>query len=393
MTATSRTRDGATRRRAWTFGQVAPIAALLACPKGGGPETATDTTATTGTAATTEATTEATGTTGTAASTGGDPGTTLVTGGPPDTSTSTSTDATTTGSTSDTTGDIGTTTGGDATGTTTGDTDGGPIACTDPDTGGDTGDPPECTDNADCATEACLEFRDIDPAAACVAGPGDGRTRFPGTIVDFADEAAVPSAGLRISGILGALQDPVNIQSLFPVMVGPDGVFDVTSPGPISQGIGVVGLVDAPGYARSVTVLAAPTRGLDYGPMSRAHDVWAVPAPLLVAWSQALALDPEAAPHLPLGPEGGAVGIVRDAHGAPVAGAILQSVKPDSTAVVRYLDDDGTGFNAAMTGCNGRFVILASGLAERFEVAGLPGVGVAVATTDDAVFVHALTLP
>jgi len=130
-----------------------------------------------------------------------------------------------------------------------------------------------------------------------------------------------------------------------------------------------------------------------YGPMSEGHDLWGVPAAALSKWSALLAKEPMLADSLPLGDNGGTVGLVRDDTAAPVAGAVVQSVKANSTAEIRYLAADGNSFGVDSTSSNGVFVILGAGLAERFEVAGAPVATETAGSAQKAIFVMTLDVP
>ena len=79
--------------------------------------------------------------------------------------------------------------------------------------------------------------------------------------------------------------------------------------------------------------------------------------------------DGEIATYLPLGEMGGVVGVARNRYtGTPVAGLTLVSKTngPDTTAIIRYLNDDGT-FNATSTTDTGVYVLVNPSLAEEFE--------------------------
>jgi hypothetical protein len=114
-----------------------------------------------------------------------------------------------------------------------------------------------------------------------------------------------------------------------------------------------------------------------------------VPTGDLTNWSEALAMDAEIdAGSLPLGDAGGVIGLVRDINtGTPVEGATVVSQNDASTAIVRYLADDGT-FNADGTGPSGIFVILEPMLAETFEAqmggSAISGAGTAGSTNNAA---------
>lgn len=256
----------------------------------------------------------------------------------------------------------------------------------------DTGTPGECRDNSDCPSNACLEFRDHDPNAACVEGPPGGNTRFPGTLVNFVTGAPLPATDVKFIGALDGLLDP---EGATPVLAGTSdaaGRVDVTSESPLKEGIGVVAVVGGGPMVTTITG-AATASGGQYGPMSFAHDFWAVPTATLAAWSALLMQEPALAADLPLGEEGGALGIVRDASGQPVAGAVVQSQKADTDAEIRYLGEDQQSFNTDATASSGVFVLLRPGLAENFTVAGEPEAVGTAASALNAIFVMTLDLP
>jgi hypothetical protein len=259
-------------------------------------------------------------------------------------------------------------------------------------TTGGTGVMGECAVNADCASEACLEFRDLDPDALCVEGPGGGRTRFPGTVVNFVTGAPLPATDVKILGALDALLDPVDAAGVVAGTSDAAGILDITSAGPVQEGIGLVAVVDGDGLFLTLTGVATPKAGM-YGPMSANHDLWGVPAATLAAWSALLMNDPELALNLPLGDAGGSVGLVRDNVGAPVAGAVVESVNADSQAQLRYLAQDGQSFNSDATASSGVFVLLGPGLAEKFQVVGSPEANETSGSAQNAIFVMTLDVP
>jgi hypothetical protein len=267
-----------------------------------------------------------------------------------------------------------------------------PTTSTDPTMGGDTaadGDP--CTANGDCASQGCLKYRDLE-AGQCAAAPAGGNTRIAGTLVDFATNAPVPGAELRVIGALSALSDPANAPPVITATADASGQVDVVSATPISEGIGIVGIITGGDYYTSATGLASPTAGV-YGPMNGNRDIWAVPAAKLTEWSGFLMADADIATSLPLGEKGGVVGFVRDGAGTGKAGAKVVSVKgADSTAKIRYLAEDGMSFTSDMTSSNGIFVLVGPGLAEKFKVEGGTVEGTA-GSAEKAVFVMILTEP
>lgn len=310
---------------------------------------------------------------------------------------------TTTSASASTTGETGTSAGTDpvtATEAATSTTSTGDLSTTstgstgDLSTGstGDTGAPAGCLINSDCETSACLEFRDHDPDAMCVAGPPGGNTRFPGTLLNFATGAPLPATDMKIIGLLSALGDP---QNATPVVAGSSdalGIVDISSMKPVKEGIGVVAMVTGGPLFLTGTQVASPMAGV-YGPMSDRHDIWGVPAATLTAWSALLMKDPALAANLPLGAQGGMLGLVRDNTGQPIAGAAVKSQNLNSTAQIRYLSADKNSFVTDKTAGSGIFVVLKAGLAERFEVVGSPEATGTSMSAKGAIFVLALDLP
>lgn len=307
------------------------------------------------------------------------PGSTTVESG-----TTTSTSASTVGETGISTGVEQTTTSGASSTGSTGDLSTGST--------GDTGAVAECQVNSDCATSACLEFRDHDPDAVCVAGPPGGNTRFPGTLLNFATGAPLPATDMKIVGLLGAIGDVNNAAALVAGSSDAAGIIDITSMNPVAEGIGVVSVVTGGPLFTTCTQVASPKAG-KYGPMSDRHDLWGVPSATLAEWSGFLMKDPALAANLPLGEQGGLVGIVRDNTGQPVAGAVVKPQNLNSKAQIRYLSADKTGFAADKTASSGIFVLVATGLAEKFEVVGFPGVTITATSAKSAIFVSILDLP
>lgn len=259
--------------------------------------------------------------------------------------------------------------------------------------GGDTAaDGEACSANDDCASVGCLKWRDLE-MGECVAAPPGGNTRVAGTLIDFVSGLPIPGAELRVIGALSALSDPGMATPVLMGTANDKGQVDVTSSEPITEGIGIVGIITGGDYYTTATGIASPTMGV-YGPMNGNRDVWAVPSAKLTEWSGYLMPDPEFAGLLPLGDEGGVIGFVRDGTGAPKAGAkIISASMGDATkAKVRYLADDGLSFNSDGTGTSGIFVLVSPGLAERFKVEGGTVEGTA-GSAKKAAFVLILTEP
>jgi hypothetical protein len=292
------------------------------------------------------------------------------------------------------------TTGGTNPTTTMGESGTGePMTTTTPTTDGTTTMPADtaadgeaCAANGDCASQACLKYRDLDDGE-CVAAADGGNTRIAGTLIDFATGMPVANTELRVIGALEALTDPVGAVPAVTVMSDASGQVDATSAMPLSAGIGIVGIVSGGDYYTTATGLASPTAG-KYGPMNGNRDIWAVPSAKLTEWSGYLATDADIMPSLPLGEKGGVVGFVRDTTGAARAGAKVVSVtNGDATmAKIRYLADDGLSFAGDVTGATGIFILVSPALAERFTVEGSEVEGTA-GSAENAAFVMILTVP
>lgn len=363
---------------------VASLAALAACvdrnpgTASTGGESSTGSPASTGSSSATIPTSSEASSTG-APTTGGGPGSTATS----DATASTGSEPGSTGSTGSETassGGVEQTTGAGE--TSIGSTGGDPPA--------DIGDP--CLVNSDCASRACLEFRDHDPQAVCVAGPPGGNTRLPGTTLAFPTAAPLPATDVKIVGLLSALVEGKNAAAV--VMGSSNGaaIVDITSAMPLAEGIGVAAMLAGGSLFTSFTLVASPMQG-QYGPMSDHHDLWGVPSATLTQWSGFLMKEPALAANLPLGDQGGTLGIVRDNTGQPIAGAKLQSQMPNSKAQIRYLSENKLGFNPDQTASSGVFVVLGPALAERFELVGNPKVFATANSAKQAVFVMVLDLP
>lgn len=249
-----------------------------------------------------------------------------------------------------------------------------------------------CLANGDCMSIACLKFRDADQGE-CVAAEPNMVTRITGTLLDFATGAPIPSAELRVIGALSALGDPAKATPVAKGNADAMGMVDFVSPEPLKEGIGIVGVITGGDYYTSATGLASPTAG-KYGPMNSIRDIWGVPSAKLTEWSGLLAADVDVMPFLPLGDNGGVVGLVRDAAtSAPKAGAKVLPVNDTSKALIRYLSDDGLTFNSNATGTSGIFILVNPGLAEEFSVEGSPDITAKAGSAKGAAFVMILGVP
>lgn len=273
----------------------------------------------------------------------------------------------------------------------------GPMMCLG--VGGPNADGDACTANSDCASGVCTIYTDapVNDDAVCEASAEDCSTRITGTIFDFGNPAeTVEAAELLVAPALSAALNPTGVTeatALVAATSDADGRFDGISSGPIvNVPLGIVGLVSAPGFFLTITGVAGDADGA-YEVANAVHDMWAIPQSDLSNWSDSLAGDiPEE--FLPLGEQGGVVGLIRDASGAPIAGATVESEDgADSDAFIRYLNDDGT-FGMTETSDLGVFLIIAPGSpSENFDaiVDGMEVPGGPVGSAAGAVFTLIIT--
>ena len=228
-----------------------------------------------------------------------------------------------------------------------------------------------CTANADCASGVCSLYTDVpvNDDAVCIAAAADCSTHVTATVFDFSTREPLEGAEVIVAAAIAAASNPAGAMAL--VEFDPSdamGRIEGTSDGPLAAPLGIVALTSLGDYYLTATGVAAPDDAGAYNVANSIHDLWAVPEGDLATWSDELMMDAEIpAENLPLGENGGVVGLVRDAEGLPVAGAEVLSANPDTEAFVRYLQDDGS-FGIDRTSDTGIFVIIAPGLAEQFEV-------------------------
>src|SRR5690606_32155132 len=118
-----------------------------------------------------------------------------------------------------------------------------------------------CVSNGECESESCIEWTDSQTDGVCGPRPECNNTRFVGTLFDFETRAPIAGAQLRVVGAISAVQDPGGAPGLVTATSDAKGQIDVTSDAPISQGLGVVGLVDGGDYYVTATGLASPYEG------------------------------------------------------------------------------------------------------------------------------------
>lgn len=228
--------------------------------------------------------------------------------------------------------------------------------------------PGECFNNPGCASCTCIVFQDNPPTDESVCGEApDGQMRITGTLFEFPSQTPIANQSLRIVGAfdIGTL-GPVNAPSLVELQSDADGRLDTRIDKP-EDGIGIVAIVQAPGFRDTATGVAKPEGEGFYESANAIHDLFAVPESTLTAYSDALMAEADLGQYLPLGDAGGVVGIARNRYtGDPMAGVEIVSLNATSFAEVRYLNEDGT-FGTAATSATGVYALLNPGLAEEFE--------------------------
>ncbi|MCH9688099.1 MAG: hypothetical protein K0V04_42100 [Deltaproteobacteria bacterium] len=256
---------------------------------------------------------------------------------------------------------------------------------------GTTGLPPQgCVVHNDCGTAYCLSFQDAppDPLASCELAPPGGQTRFTGTVLDLLDGTPLVGATVRVTAALQAIVNPANAVPLITPVTDGIGQFDGTPLAPLNEALGILGVVEQPGYPLSINILTREP----YETGNEVHDAWGVSSARLSGWSVSLAADPGVPiQSLPLVTEGGSVVVIRDAAtGDRVDAATLVPQFGGGSSTIRYLEPDELTFNDLETTSTGIAVILDAGLPEDFEVivGGVPtGVFVTTADTEGAVVI------
>jgi len=235
-------------------------------------------------------------------------------------------------------------------------------------------DPPgECYNNSGCDTCNCLTWTDNppDPAATCVAPGPAGEVHVTATLFEFPGMTPLPNLGVEVFNALDLGLG--GFESAMPIAMGTsdaDGRFETTLT-PTDQ-IGIVAVVrNATGYVSTATGLAKFEMSLSgYESSNAIHDLFVISQADVDVWNAALMGDAEVAAFLPLGENGGDVGVARSRYtGEPVVGArIVSLTNGDQTgAIVRYLNEDGMTFNPDATTSTGVYVLVNPDLAEEFE--------------------------
>lgn len=230
-----------------------------------------------------------------------------------------------------------------------------------------------CADQLDCASGYCLSFSDAPPDenAVCESPPAGGATRVTGTVRSISTQVSAPGVSVAVASAIDAAINPFGVTPFAEGVTDNAGMVDVTSSGPLSAAIGVVAIAQREGFALTLTGVASEIPGGDYGPGNDVHDIWLVSTADLEQWNDLMASDVAAMPYLPVGEQGGLVGLVRAPDGSPVEGAVVASSSPDSAAVIRYVaPGDVVGGATTSTGV---FIVLNPALAETFTASGPTG--------------------
>lgn len=227
--------------------------------------------------------------------------------------------------------------------------------------------PGACFNNAMCDSCNCRTYRDTPPdAMATCIDAQDEAMMITATVLSFPSGEALPGIDVRVVNALDIVTTgAANATAIAEVVADAQGRIAVGLSEPPLDQVGIIAITSGDGYRETATGLAKPP----YEAANAIHDLYVVPQAQLTEYSDALMADAEVASFLPLGNEGGVVGIARNRYtGEPVAGATIES-KTNGTqtgAVVRYHQPDGS-FTEDATSETGVYVIVNPGLAEEFE--------------------------
>jgi hypothetical protein len=255
-----------------------------------------------------------------------------------------------------------------------------------------------CVANGDCMSGVCRAFSDAppDPDRHCAPAPFDCSTAITGTVWRLPPgPAGVGDVPVRVVAALEAITDPLGAEGLFEAVSDASGRVDGTTNGPATAAIALVAITggDETWFPTAVGV-AQPLDDGTYEVGTNVHDLWAMQATTLNAFNVALAADPTIPDELlPLGEAGGAVGVVRDGGGTPIAGAVVTPATDGSQAIVRYITDEGS-VDSTSTHGSGAFVVLgATATGEEFTATleGAPLASGTAASAPGLVFALVLT--
>ena len=219
-----------------------------------------------------------------------------------------------------------------------------------------------CAVNSDCMSGVCRAFSDAppDPKRHCAPAPADCSTAIAATVWRLPPSpAGLPDVPVRVVGALDALGDPFGAAPLFEDSSDASGRIDGVTNGPVTASVAIVAITggEAPWFPTAVGVANQLGDGT-YEVGTPVHDLWAVQVSTLDAFNVALAADPSIPDELlPLGEAGGAIGVVRDSGGTPIAGAVVATTDGGSQAIVRYVTDEGS-VDTTSTHGSGAFIVL-----------------------------------
>ncbi len=238
---------------------------------------------------------------------------------------------------------------------------------------GEIGD--SCRIMEDCNSNYCESFQDSppDPDATCQTASDLGYIRITGNLRDFETKKPLSGVPVDIIGGPGMAQDPTG-DAIVTLTTNDSGRYEYDGGSEVTRkqvAIGARVNLAEQGYVLSATGLVrTEIDGEFYPPGVRGHDIYAVPKSLVDNWNSMLQQDPCVTFFLPLVEKGGAFGRLQDADtgNPPEKPLLLISQDPDSTSIVRYLNDDGTAFvDTQSNTTNGFFVILSNQEMEKFD--------------------------
>lgn len=253
---------------------------------------------------------------------------------------------------------------------TSGDSD-GPVFPHDPNRPADgsqeTGE--YCYKNVQCASKLCMSYRQVtpDPDGHCDESSAPSQIIAIGTTIDFETRKPVFEANLKFLGATNFTLLRCNATASDTLVTGAGGRFNKAVDQPAAEPVGFIALAsDGKDYAPSASGIADPP----WPKGSIRHDILMVKNSALAKWSQLLSADSEMKPYMNLSANGGAIGAVLDVDtGKPIIGATLGPAGGGKTsAKIRYLSANGTGFVKDGITQSGIFVLVNPALAEKFDV-------------------------
>jgi hypothetical protein len=241
-----------------------------------------------------------------------------------------------------------------------------------------------CTGPEECQSGCCEVFSEAPQAiGTCVDAPSECEMRSVGRVLSFPSRKPAPGIDTWIIGAVDVANGPNDATPLGRTVSDERGLYDVTTDEMVDVPFGVAVLLQGDGHYPTIGGLAAPYADGRYITCPLARDMWALPSVVLASYNQVLVGDPDVAPYLPLGAQGGILGIVRWIDtGEPATGAQVVPVAADSSdMVIRYLDDSGTTFVDDRTHAPGVFLLVGALPGEEFDVV-LQGAAVHIRSKD-----------